>query len=333
MRGVMKSTGITSFDAVIPNEIGGMNSFEAILAAHRFGKSALDSDLVARAYPKVWQTVRCLADIPVAPAALADGAGKTQVCPTRSSLSFSLTEIQVFENPKDNLEAEDLMRDACTALGSLSGMCVNPVYGIEARTLPRNSFSHGKSHLPLRCPTLITTAWSIGRSIALSRSLKQDPVTSLLNEEHGVLLFSGKITSVTRHVASGFTRGSVILSSITDTPSPSASTTSLLVDFENENLSATLITPGSADRLLAVCPDLITFLDKANGAPLGISDYRYGLRVSVIALKAPLVWTDERGLELGGPKAFGLDVEYRAVGGEGAYEVPRSVWEMFGEGM
>ena len=79
-----------------------------------------------------------------------------------------------------------------------------------------------------------------------------------------------------------------------------------------------------------MCPDLITFLDKANGAPLGISDYKYGLRVSVIALRAPPVWTTERGLEMGGPKAFGLDVEYKGVG-EGEYKAPRSVWEMFGK--
>jgi len=64
---------------VIPNEIGGLNAFEAILAAHRFGKSALDTDLVARAYPLIYQTVRCLNGMPVTPAALADGAGKEEV--------------------------------------------------------------------------------------------------------------------------------------------------------------------------------------------------------------------------------------------------------------
>jgi DUF917 family protein len=64
---------------VIPNEIGGLNAFEAILAAYRFGKSALDTDLVARAYPLIYQTVRCLNGMPVTPAALADGAGKEEV--------------------------------------------------------------------------------------------------------------------------------------------------------------------------------------------------------------------------------------------------------------
>ncbi len=79
MKGVMEATGLSTFDAVIPNEIGGMNAFEALLAAHRFGKSTLDTDLVARAYPKIWQTVRCLKDVSVTPSAVADGAGNIQV--------------------------------------------------------------------------------------------------------------------------------------------------------------------------------------------------------------------------------------------------------------
>lgn len=79
MKGVMEAAGLTTFDSVIPNEIGGMNAFETILTGSRLGKSTLDTDLVARAYPMIWQTVRCLKNIPVAPAAVADGAGKVHV--------------------------------------------------------------------------------------------------------------------------------------------------------------------------------------------------------------------------------------------------------------
>jgi DUF917 family protein len=79
MQGVMRACGISTFDAVIPNEIGGMNAFEALLAAHRLDKTTLDTDLVARAYPKVWQTVRCLDNVPIVPAAVADGAGQQEV--------------------------------------------------------------------------------------------------------------------------------------------------------------------------------------------------------------------------------------------------------------
>ena len=79
MKAVISATGLQTFDAVIPNEIGGINAFEALLAAHRFGKSTLDTDCVARAYPYVWQTVRCLNDVPVTPSAVANGCDKAEV--------------------------------------------------------------------------------------------------------------------------------------------------------------------------------------------------------------------------------------------------------------
>ncbi len=198
------------------------------------------------------------------------------------------------------------MLDAVTSLGSLTGMSINPISGVEAKTLPKNSFSHGILHTGNPYPTLLTyfIAWSIGRSIALSRSQKLDPIDNLLKAQNGVLLFTGKIIFVNRKVGSGFTRGDALLESFSDSPSSSSDASSLFVEFENENLSAVLREKGKPERLVAVCPDLIQFMDKANGAPLGTSDYKYGMRVNVIALRSPPIWTTPRGLEMGGPKAF-----------------------------
>jgi hypothetical protein len=75
------------------------------------------------------------------------------------------------------------------------------------------------------------------------------------------------------------------------------------------------------------------------------------LRVSVIALKAPPMWTSEKGLEMGGPKAFGyvfptrilllypllttstrrLNMDYKGVSADKEYSAPKSVWELFGD--
>jgi DUF917 family protein len=96
--------------------------------------------------------------------------------------------------------------------------------------------------------------------------MKLDPISTLLAEHHGTLLFTGKITSVTRYVSKGFTRGSVLLDEISrDDPSRADSKRAgreicsrLFVDFENENLNAILKVEGEADKLLAICPDLIT---------------------------------------------------------------------------
>ncbi|KIN05893.1 hypothetical protein OIDMADRAFT_176029 [Oidiodendron maius Zn] len=307
MKALLKTAGLETFDAVIPNEIGGLNAFEALLAAHRFGKSALDTDLVARAYPMIYQTVRCLNGVPVTPAALADGAGNEET----------------FPDQLDNLTAEEVMRSAAVRLGSLAGVCINPILGTEAKTLPPNSFSF---------------AWTIGRSIALSRSLKLDPITTLLASHSGVLLFTGKITSVNRYVAKGFTRGNVLLdeisredpSNIADRAQEAGEPRRALVEFENENLNVVLKEKGKEDRLVAICPDLITFLDLANGAPLGVADYKYGMRISIIALRSPPEWLTGKGLEVGGPRAFGLDIDYKAVSSHGEYGPPKSVWETYG---
>lgn len=139
--------------------------------------------------------------------------------------------------------------------------------------------------------------------MALAREQKRDVAKMLIQEHNGVLLGTGKITSVTRTVGEGFTKGNVIVSH--DHASHSSPESSLHVIFENENLCVTSKMLGREDQILAVCPDLITLLDRANGAPLGCSDYRYGIKVSVVALRAPPVWTSDRGLEMGGPAAFG----------------------------
>lgn len=56
---------------------------------------------------------------------------------------LTLLQHQIFYEARDNIEAEDKMRNACTKLGSLSGMCVSPLTGTEAKELPKNSYSHG----------------------------------------------------------------------------------------------------------------------------------------------------------------------------------------------
>lgn len=79
IQAVLRATNTPTFDAVIPAEIGGLNAFETLLAAHRLDKAVLDTDCVGRAYPWVWQTVRCLQDIPIVPAAVAKGDGQVKV--------------------------------------------------------------------------------------------------------------------------------------------------------------------------------------------------------------------------------------------------------------
>lgn len=72
-----------------------------------------------------------------------------------------------------------------------------------------------------------------------------------------------------RYVLKGFTRGDVLLDEIArEDPSSTADDVTqadgvvelrrLFVEFENENLNAVLKVEGKEDKIMAICPDLIT---------------------------------------------------------------------------
>jgi DUF917 family protein len=71
-------------------------------------------------------------------------------------------------------------------------------------------------------------------------------------------------------------------------------------------------------ELRATVPDIITVFDVHSGEPVLVKDLRYGMRVVVLALPCPPLWRQPKGLELVGPRAFGLAVDYvpLAVGRE-----------------
>lgn len=116
----------------------------------------------------------------------------------------------------------------------------------------------------------------------------------------------------------------------TTTSAPVQEERNLFVPFQNEYLYAAYLPP-SADRspldVICTVPDLISILGQ-DGEAMGSQELRYGLKVSVIGFAAHPLWTaDERGLDVGGPKGFGLDMRWTSLG---AYQRPRSVVEEFG---
>lgn len=60
-------------------------------------------------------------------------------------------------------------------------------------------------------------------------------------------------------------------------------------------------------------PDLISILDVHTGDAISTERMRYGMRIALVGLAAPDIWRTERGLDVGGPGAFGYDLDYRTV--------------------
>lgn len=115
------------------------------------------------------------------------------------------------------------------------------------------------------------------------------------------------------------------------TKNPFDDTRCLIIPFQNEFLYAAyadIANPDDSSKHEIICtvPDLISILGQ-DGEAIGSQDLRYGLRVNVIGMAAHPLWTgDERGLRVGGPEGFGLDMEWKSIG---PYQEPPSVIDEF----
>lgn len=145
-------------------------------------------------------------------------------------------------------------------------------------------------------------------------------------------LFSGKIVDVTRDVSKGYTVGRCLLAPFSEDEIENKNTLTeqrhFVIPFQNEFLYAAYTDAKGKDETEIVCtvPDLISILGE-DGEAIGSQDLRYGLKVVVIGMPAHPLWTgDKRGLKVGGPEYFGLDMQWKTIG---EYKKPRSVIEEF----
>ncbi|KAH8112959.1 DUF917-domain-containing protein [Phellopilus nigrolimitatus] len=285
--------------AVISDEIGGKNGLEPMLLAAReeFDLPVVDGDLMGRAYPRLEQILPCIfKENGLYPVSAADGVGNCMIVPTARNSPI----------------VEDVLRAACAVLGSSIALSISP---LQVHELRQNTIAGTTSQ-----------AWRIGKAIALCRKMSNlssipEAITAL---QDGKCLFIGKIVDVKREVSGGFTHGQITVVPLLQDEleghpaSDFDADAKLVIPFQNENIIAELV--------LCSVPDLIAVLDAQNGSSLGTQDYRYGLRVIVIGLACDPRWTSTKGLEIGGPRAFGLNIEYMPIG---KYAEPRSVIEEY----
>ncbi|KAH7379349.1 hypothetical protein DE146DRAFT_315010 [Phaeosphaeria sp. MPI-PUGE-AT-0046c] len=284
---------------IIPLEIGGSNGLQGLVlgASQNMNVPCVDGDWMGRAYPTKWQTTPVVfgeRKIVFAPVAVADGNGNTLY----------------MGNAKSDLKVEQVIRAALSQMGSAVGTADAPVTGAETK---RWAVEH-----------TISLSWRIGREVARARKENRiDSVADYIVDavggiEAGRVLFKGKIVGVERKLYMGHVYGEVIIEG-TD----ASYTGRIKIPFKNENIAAIRLTDGSDNEtgkeknedVLAIVPDLVSVIDAQNGEAIGTPEYRYGLLVQVLGFVASERWTSPKGIEIGGPKAFGLDhLEYRPLG-------------------
>ncbi|KAJ5537382.1 hypothetical protein N7513_010568 [Penicillium frequentans] len=295
---VTRSPPVSGFLAL---EIGGGNGVLNLGVSAHYGVPCLDADYMGRAYPTFWQVTPNVYGSPsgdaLVPATIASGDG---------------TFITMTKSRTDRL-VDKALRAACVEMGCRAGKAGPPK---PARIVREQAITG-----------TVSLAWWIGRAVALEKNIN-DKAQRIIDEvggsESAAILGQGKIIGVERVLKTGHTYGVLNVDGTLSDGTKAA----IKIPFKNENAFVEAVSNGQS-KILASVPDLIAVIDAETGAGLGTPEYKYGLKVVIIAMAASPRWTDtKRGMELGGPGSMGFDeVEYNPIG---KYSMPRSVIEVFG---
>ncbi|KAK0470131.1 uncharacterized protein EV420DRAFT_1616471 [Desarmillaria tabescens] len=289
--------------ATIALEIGGGNGLQGLFlgASCNMNLPTVDGDWMGRAYPVGWQITPVVwgGDKPqFIPQVICDGNGNT----------MGTTEKLV----------ERAFRAALSEMGSHVACARGPITGAKTK-------AYAVQHT-------ISLSWRIGRAVALCRAKNEiDYVSEAIISEAGgpesaKILFKGKIVQIERRTVIGHLFGEITIKAADVSGSRNMGeefSGSMKIPFKNENLVAKTVTEDGTEEIVASVPDLICVCDAANGGAIGTPEYKYGLLVVVIGIQASDKWTAiPRGIEIGGPRAFGIDIDYKPLG---KFNLPVSV--------
>jgi DUF917 family protein len=264
-------------DALMPAEIGGVNSTVPIVAAARLGLPLLNADGMGRAFPEIQMVVMNFEGVRATPFVIIDEHLNSVIIETGAAK-----------------RAEDFVRSVAINMGLSCIVAGYPMTGAEVKRATVHN--------------TLTEALEIGRAIAAGRRAG-DAVGGLvrrLSESsiygHARILFDGKIVDLRRETTAGFSIGHCKIEGLNGTSG------AMDVQFQNENLVAL-----ENGIVRAVVPDLITVVDRETAEPIPTEALRYGQRVKVIAAAAPKLLKTPQALEFIHPRCFGLDFDFTPI--------------------
>jgi len=189
----------------------------------------------------------------------------------------------------DNFWAERLARPIAIEFGAIAGGFAFPM-----------TVKDLKEAAVLRT---VTYAENIGKAIRRAQTSHKDPVNAATEVTNGFRLFDGRIIDVQRKTERGWALGETIIQGVGDYTGRQ-----MTVRFQNEHL--VVIENG---EIIVSVPDLIAILDTERGDPITTEHLRYGFRVSIIGIPCDEKWRTPAGIELGGPRHFGYDIDFVPV--------------------
>ncbi|WP_113699732.1 DUF917 domain-containing protein [Nonomuraea lactucae] len=190
--------------ALLPAEIGGINSTLPLALGARMNIPVIDADTMGRAYPEMDMTLLNVEGIPAAPTVVADEHGNSVVV-----------------HATNNVWTETLARTVSVKFGAAAaGIGYSATVARLRHAVIEGSLSHVRS---------------IGQAMREAAGDPQRVIGAVSRLTDAVELFRGKIISLDREIIDGFVRGTFLLEGIgADTGSQ------MTIDIQNEYLVARL---------------------------------------------------------------------------------------------
>lgn len=187
--------------AIMPIEVGGMNTLFPLAVASQLGLPCVDADAMRRAFPQIEMTLFTLDGISASPMTLSDAKGN-----------------YVLFETVDNAMGERLVRTCVAQMGMIAVMCAYPVTVAQCRDHAVNGS--------------VSYCIEIGRRIRAIQDGKPDAYDEFLAYCDAQILFTGKVIDVERYTTAGWARGTVTMEHLDDP------TRVMRVEIQNENLIA-----------------------------------------------------------------------------------------------
>jgi DUF917 family protein len=190
--------------AILPVEIGGQNTAEAIHVATEMGIPVVDGDLVGRAVPDNQQTSYYILGLPMPPIAVSDSYG----------------DVVIITKVMSDVQAEMIVRAISVVTGGFVGTCDHPLDGevVKKSIIPRT----------------LTQCMNVGNAVREAIEKKESPLLKLLEVANGYLLFQGVVDDFDWKDETGFMYGT------TTVRGTGKFKGTLRIWFKNENIIAWL---------------------------------------------------------------------------------------------
>ncbi len=188
-------------DALVPGEIGGVNSLVPLCVSAMTGSPVVDADGMGRAFPELQMDTFFIYDHPVNYAAISDERGN----------------VLTYEGVDSAVRLEEFARAGTVDMGGRAGY---------AFPLMDGSFVADNS-----IRETLSLARELGHEVLTAQRDDRNPIDVACRTVGGTRLFTGKVTDVLRRNEAGFATGELSLAAL-DGPA------TLTVEFQNEYLVA-----------------------------------------------------------------------------------------------